>query len=63
MVNTSKLHEYHTYICKITQKSALIANIVKGAVSGLGQFLATESRSKMIKIAFYFTLKARTQDI
>ena len=30
----------------------------KGVLSGLGQFLSTESPLKMIKNAFYFTLKA-----
>ena len=32
--------------------------ISKGALSGLRQFLATESPLKMMKNAFYFTLKA-----
>ena len=31
---------------------------LKGALSGLRQFLATESPLKMMKNAFYFTLKA-----
>ena len=31
---------------------------IKGAVSGLRQVLGTESPLKMIKNAFYFTLKA-----
>ena len=31
---------------------------LKGALSGLRQFLANESPLKMIKNAFYFTLKA-----
>ena len=31
---------------------------VKGAISGLRRFLGTESLLKMIKNAFYFTLKA-----
>ena len=30
----------------------------KGALSGLGQFLATESPLKMMKNGFYFTSKA-----
>ena len=34
------------------------ARKVKGAPSGLGQFLATESPLKIMKNAFYFTLKA-----
>ena len=34
-------------------------NIVKGALSGLGQFLAFASPLKMMKNDFYFTLKAR----
>ena len=32
--------------------------VVKGALSGLRQFLATESPLKMMKNAFYFILKA-----
>ena len=32
---------------------------LKGALSGLKQFLATENLLKMIKNAFYFTSKAR----
>ena len=32
---------------------------VKGALLGLRQFLATESPLKMMKNAFYFTLKTR----
>ena len=35
-----------------------MANIVKGAVSGLGQLLATESPLKKIKNAFDCTLKS-----
>ena len=31
---------------------------IRGALSGLRQFLATESPLKMIKNAFYLTLKA-----
>ena len=31
---------------------------VKGALTGLRQFLATESPLKMMKNTFYFTLKA-----
>ena len=39
------------------QKSPiLIANIVKGTVSGLRQFLATESPSKIMKNSFFFHL-------
>ena len=33
-------------------------SLVKGALSGLRQLLATESPLKMMKNAFYFTLKA-----
>ena len=36
----------------------LMANIVKGAASGLKKYLATESHLKMIKNVFYFILKA-----
>ena len=31
---------------------------IKGTLSGLGQFLATENPLKMMKNSFYFTLKA-----
>ena len=43
---------------KFCECTLLIANIVKGAVSGLGQLLATESPLKKMKNAFDFTLKA-----
>ena len=33
-------------------------SFMKGALSGLRQFLATESPLKMMKNSFYFTLKA-----
>ena len=33
-------------------------NVVKGTLSGLRQFLTTESSLKMMKNAFDFTLKA-----
>ena len=32
--------------------------VIKGALSGLRQFLATENALKMMKNAFYFTSKA-----
>ena len=35
-----------------------VAKQLKGALSGLRQFLATESLLKMIKNTFYFTSKA-----
>ena len=38
----------------VLQKTKLI---LKGALSGLRQFLATESPLKMMKNVFYFTLK------
>ena len=49
---------------KISGKGALRAGkvftllILEGALSGLRQFLATESPLKMMKNAFYFTSKA-----
>ena len=43
---------------KLHKSPLLTANIVKEAVSGLRQFLATESPLKMIKNAFYLTMKA-----
>ena len=36
----------------------LIMTVVKGALSALSQYLATESSLKMMKNAFYFTSKA-----
>ena len=42
--------------CEITQKSFFSPVIVKGAVSGLRQFLATESPWKIMKNTFYFIL-------
>ena len=42
-----------------TSKTELSAKIVKGALSGLRQFLVTESPLRLMKNAFYFlTLKA-----
>ena len=35
-----------------------VISILKGALSGLSQFLAIESPLKMMKDAFYFTSKA-----
>ena len=43
---------------KLHESPLLIANIVKGAVSGLKQFLTTENPLKLIRNAFYFILKA-----
>ena len=39
-------------------KSHKIEHTLKGALSGLKQFLATESPLKMMKNAFHFTSKA-----
>ena len=36
----------------------ILITILKGTLSGLRQFLATGSPLKMMKNAFYFTLKA-----
>ena len=38
-------------------QAAFVKNIIKGALSGQRQFLATESSLKMMKNAFYFNLK------
>ena len=38
--------------------TACFCKMLKGALSGLRQFLATESPLKMMKNAFYFTSKA-----
>ena len=44
---------------KIYMKNAVLESLLKGPLSGLGQFLAFERPLKMMKNAFYFTLKAR----
>ena len=44
------LHQYITYL-------GHVRSFIKGAFSGLRQFLATESPLEMMKNAFYFTLK------
>ena len=41
-----------------TSRMERFAKIIKGALSGLRKILATESRLKTMKNAFYFTLKA-----
>ena len=41
---------------KFQKSPLLIANIVKGVLSGLRQFLATESPWKIMKNTFYFIL-------
>ena len=43
---------------KLHESPLLMANIVKGAVSGLKQFLTTENPLKLMRNAFYFILKA-----
>ena len=43
---------------KLCKSPILIANILKGAVLGLRQFLAIESPFKVKKKTFYFILKA-----
>ena len=47
------------FFCEITQKFSFKANIAKGTVLGLTQFLASESPRKLMKNGFYF----RSQDI
>ena len=44
------------FFANLHKSPLLIASIVKGAVSGLRQFLATESPWKIMKNAFYFIL-------
>ena len=41
-----------------TQKQSSTQSLIKGALSGLKQFLAAESPLKMMRNNFYFTLKA-----
>ena len=45
-------------ISKLSNEKLNSETLVKGALSGLRQFLATESSLKMMKNAFYFTSKA-----
>ena len=45
------------YIYHNNNKEAKHFEVVKGALSGLKQILATESPLKMIKNGFYFTFK------
>ena len=44
------------FFANLHKSPLLIASIVKGAVSGLRQFLATESPWKIMKNTFYFIL-------
>ena len=48
----------YTYLRNLLQKFHFtIDAVLKGALSGLGQFLVAESLLEMIKNAFYFTAK------
>ena len=53
---------YFSFICvalnKLKGSSLNFAFNIKGVFSCLRQFLGTESSLKMMKLAFYFTLKA-----
>ena len=53
LIFVSECQQYNFYV-HCVQK----AKLFKGAISGLRQFLATERPLKMMKNAFYFTLKA-----
>ena len=44
------------FFAKLRKSPLLISNIVKGAVSGLRQFLTTESPWKIMNNTFYFIL-------
>ena len=50
----NSLHEYE----ELEQVYLTYFKQIKGSLSGLRQFLATESPLKMMKNAFYFTSKA-----
>ena len=50
----NSLHEYE----ELEQVYLTYFKRIKGSLSGLRQFLATESPLKMMKNAFYFTLEA-----
>ena len=43
---------------EIAMKEDLMLKDLKGALSGLRQFLVNENHLKMVKNAFHFTLKA-----
>ena len=59
-VIASKMFEKHLWKSDVLSKDAgrWPASLLTGALSGLIQVLATESPLKMMKNAFYFTLKA-----
>ena len=52
-----QLIEFNLDIC-VSNALKIDNSSIKGALSGLRQFLAAESSSKMMKNAFYFTAKA-----
>ena len=54
-----KLKLKHQCEPRFTATAILFVERIKGALSGLRQFLAAESPLKMTKNAFYFTSKAR----
>ena len=54
----TKLVKYWEALLKAKRPSSKSYMNVKGALSGLRQFLETESLLKMMKNAFYFTSKA-----
>ena len=56
MAFASKMFEKHLWKSDILSEDT--GHRLKGALSGLIQVLATESPLKMMKNAFYFTLKA-----
>ena len=60
--NTHNLVWYHNYwwncLWKSCEDKIRFSSNIKGALSGLRQFLATKSPLKMIKNVFYFTSKA-----
>ena len=60
---TYKLIKFYSVFQKLTfrkirESSPFFSHLIKGALSGLRQFLVTESPLKMMKNAFYFTSKA-----
>ena len=56
---TSKLlSQGITELNNLSKKSENVLGVIKGALSDLRQFVTTESPSKMMKNAFYFTSKA-----
>ena len=57
-MNLTKTLWRHVFLlCAINLRTESYWHLLKGALSCLRQFLATENHLKMVKNAFYFALK------